>query len=153
MGRGPGGPAPNTTNRRIKVIESFVGEHAFLSNFFPCKIVYEGIEYPSTEHAFQAAKTPDRETRLIIAAKKKPGQAKHAGGKPPSELPNSQNSQTRVSTPEPKSGLRKIQKKQSATQKVKNLSGTSGSKQPTRSIKRTSHQTQVTRVVLNSSKS
>ena len=63
------------------MIESFIGEHAFLSNFFPCKIVYEGIEYPSTEHAFQAAKAPDRETRLIIAAKKKPGQAKHAGGK------------------------------------------------------------------------
>jgi len=63
------------------MIESFEGEHEFLSNFWPCKVVYEGIEYPSSEHAYQAAKAPDLETRLIIAAKKTPGQAKRAGSR------------------------------------------------------------------------
>jgi len=45
-------------------IESFHGEHRWLSNFWPCEIEYEGIDYPSTEHAFQAAKTLDETERL-----------------------------------------------------------------------------------------
>tara|TARA_R110000868_G_scaffold47769_7_gene156242 strand:+ start:1065 stop:1544 length:480 start_codon:yes stop_codon:yes gene_type:complete len=63
------------------MIEKFDEDFAFLSNFWPCDIEFEGIVFPSTEHAFQAAKTNDRETRLIIAAKKTPGQAKRAGGR------------------------------------------------------------------------
>ena len=65
------------------MIEEFDGDFAFLSNFWPCSVEFEGIVFPSTEHAFQAAKTNDRETRLIIAAKKTPGQAKRAGGRLP----------------------------------------------------------------------
>jgi len=41
------------------IIERFTGKHAFLSNFHPCMVVYEGVTYPSTEHAYQAAKTLD----------------------------------------------------------------------------------------------
>lgn len=63
------------------MIEQFDGEFSFLSNFYPCKIEFEGIVYPTSEHAFQAAKAPDHETRLIIAAKKTPGQAKRAGSR------------------------------------------------------------------------
>jgi N-glycosidase YbiA len=36
----------------------FTHDHFFLSNFFPCKIEFEGSVYPTTENAFQAAKFP-----------------------------------------------------------------------------------------------
>lgn len=38
------------------VIDEFKGENRFLSNFWPCKVVYEGEIYPSVENAYQAAK-------------------------------------------------------------------------------------------------
>lgn len=60
-------------------INSFNNEFAFLSNFYSSPIVYEGIEYPTVEHAFQAAKTFDFETRVKIAAAATPGQAKRLG--------------------------------------------------------------------------
>jgi ribA/ribD-fused uncharacterized protein len=40
-----------------KVINSFSGEYNWLSNFYPSKIYLYGVEYPSVENAFQAAKT------------------------------------------------------------------------------------------------
>ena len=36
----------------------FTHDHFFLSNFFPCKVEFEGAVYPTTENAFQAAKFP-----------------------------------------------------------------------------------------------
>ena len=36
----------------------FTHDYFFLSNFFPCKIEFEGAIYPTTENAFQAAKSP-----------------------------------------------------------------------------------------------
>ena len=39
------------------VIDSFVGEYYFLSNFYPCSIEHDGLRYPSSEHAYQAAKS------------------------------------------------------------------------------------------------
>ena len=39
-------------------ILGFTHDHFFLSNFFPCKIEFEGATYPTTENAFQAAKSP-----------------------------------------------------------------------------------------------
>lgn len=38
----------------------FFGPYRWLSNFWKCPngIVYEGLKYPSTEHAYQAAKVP-----------------------------------------------------------------------------------------------
>ena len=62
-------------------IKTFAGAHAFLSNFWPSPINYEGIEYPTVEHAFQAAKTKDIEIRQTIAKAKTAGAAKRAGGK------------------------------------------------------------------------
>lgn len=38
-------------------IKQFQGEYRFLSNFWPCDILFDGLSYPSTENAFQAAKT------------------------------------------------------------------------------------------------
>ncbi len=63
------------------MIDSFKGENSFLSNFHPSPIVMDGIAYATVEHAFQAAKTEDQETRRKIANKDTPGKAKRAGGK------------------------------------------------------------------------
>lgn len=62
-------------------IASFSGKYRFLSNFFPAVVEYEGIVYPSTEHAYQAAKTLDIEVRKEIAALPTAGKAKRAGYK------------------------------------------------------------------------
>ena len=67
----------------MQVIEQFDGEHRFLSNFFPAAIVYGRIEYPTVEHAFQAAKTDDRASKLTVAAAPSPGAAKRIGRKVP----------------------------------------------------------------------
>jgi ribA/ribD-fused uncharacterized protein len=40
--------------------------HAFLSNFYPCRVHYKGIRYPALEYAYQAAKTLDKEERKDI---------------------------------------------------------------------------------------
>lgn len=53
--------------------------HSPLSNFFPCPIVYGGIEYPTNEHAFQAAKSTDTYVRQQVASLASPGQAKKMG--------------------------------------------------------------------------
>ncbi len=62
-------------------IESFKGPHSFLSNFHPAPTTYEGVDYPTSEHAFQAAKTLDVEARKKVAALSTPGKAKAAGKK------------------------------------------------------------------------
>ncbi len=49
-------------------IESFSGQYRFLSNFYPAQVTYEGITYPSTENAFQAAKMPDLSLRKQFVA-------------------------------------------------------------------------------------
>ena len=61
------------------MITRFSGQYDFLSNFYPCKILYEGIEYPSTEHAYQAQKTLDNNIRKEIASLSTPGESKRAG--------------------------------------------------------------------------
>lgn len=48
--------------------KGFSGEYEFLSNFYPCQIVYNGITYPSVEHAYQAAKTKNIKDKKRIAA-------------------------------------------------------------------------------------
>ena len=45
--------------KEIKVVATkdgtaFQSHHAYLSNMFPCKIVYEGLEYKSSEHLYFA---------------------------------------------------------------------------------------------------
>ena len=61
-------------------IESFQGAYRFLSNFWPAEVEYEGLVYPSSEHAYQAAKTIDPEARKAFLDIK-PGQAKRKGRK------------------------------------------------------------------------
>lgn len=61
------------------MIDSFSGEYDFLSNFYEAPICYDGISYPTNEHAFQAAKTLDFVKRLEISDLRTPGQAKKQG--------------------------------------------------------------------------
>jgi len=60
-------------------IANFDGKYAWLSNFAESPIEYEGIQYPTVEHAFQAAKTFDGDKRAAIAELETPGKAKRAG--------------------------------------------------------------------------
>lgn len=41
-----------------KRICGFFGTFRWLSNFFPCKVHFEGLDYPCLENAYQAAKWP-----------------------------------------------------------------------------------------------
>ena len=60
-------------------IDRFRGAHQFLSNFYESPIEFEGMEYRTVEHAFQAAKTLDTAERSKIAAAASPTAAKRAG--------------------------------------------------------------------------
>ena len=64
------------SQQKADKIESFSGVFRFLSNFYPAPVHYEGIDYPTSEHAFQAAKTVDKNQRLNIAMLETPGEAK-----------------------------------------------------------------------------
>lgn len=65
----------------MNLVDVFKGEYRFLSNFWLCKISYEGISYPSVEHAYVAAKTLDERERVKISKLKYPSDAKKAGYK------------------------------------------------------------------------
>jgi len=65
----------------MEMIEKFSGKYRFLSNFYMAEVVYEGITYPSTEHAFQAAKSLSLTERRFIHKLKKASEAKKAGKK------------------------------------------------------------------------
>jgi len=61
------------------IIDRFVDEHSFLSNFFPSTIVVEGKFYKTVEHAYQALKSEDHNVREIIRSADTPGKAKRLG--------------------------------------------------------------------------
>jgi ribA/ribD-fused uncharacterized protein len=50
-----------------------------LSNFYKTTIYYEGEKYASVEHAYQAYKTLDHDTRKMIREATSPGAAKKLG--------------------------------------------------------------------------
>lgn len=55
--------------------------YEFLSNFYPARVEFEGIWYPTTEHAYQAAKSLKITDRMRIGLLPTAGQAKRAGQK------------------------------------------------------------------------
>merc|ERR1719469_1437186 len=60
----------------------FRDEHYFLSNMFMTtglSVDFEGLAFPSSEHAYVAAKTLDRKVRQEIAETESPGDAKRYG--------------------------------------------------------------------------
>lgn len=66
-------------------INHFAYEHAFYSNFYPITVTMDGVAYASVEHAYQAAKTTDKDKRWIftleVNPRLTPGQAKNLGQK------------------------------------------------------------------------
>jgi ribA/ribD-fused uncharacterized protein len=58
---------------------SFQGPHRFLSNFWPAPVRYGGILFPTTEHAYQAAKSDDVNEAIRVSLLKTPGDAKRVG--------------------------------------------------------------------------
>lgn len=65
----------------MEIINSFHGQYDFLSNFYPCIIQFEGLNYPTVEHAYQAGKSTEFFYRKLIAAlpAEKAGLAKRRG--------------------------------------------------------------------------
>jgi len=45
------------------LIFQFSAKYEFLSNFYKCRVAFEGLVYQSSEAAYQAAKTQDQETK------------------------------------------------------------------------------------------
>jgi ribA/ribD-fused uncharacterized protein len=66
-------------NVESNAITRFRGDYFFLSNFFPCGILFDGLDYPTLEHAYQASKTTVQELRCQIRDAKTPGTAKRMG--------------------------------------------------------------------------
>lgn len=64
----------------LEPITSYQGSYRWLSNFYPCVVAYEGVEYPTTEHAYQATKTLNIDHRRAISVLPTPYDAKREGG-------------------------------------------------------------------------
>jgi ribA/ribD-fused uncharacterized protein len=62
-------------------IDEFTGDYHFLSNFYPCNVIYEGLTYPSSEHAYQAAKSTDPDDRIYVKKAPDPSESKKRGRK------------------------------------------------------------------------
>jgi hypothetical protein len=63
-----------------KAIKWFDGTyHDFLSNFHPGSVLLDGFEYPTVEHAYQAAKCADSSDRTPFKLARSPGLAKRMG--------------------------------------------------------------------------
>lgn len=74
------------------MIDKFEGRFAFLSNFYPCLIEYQGIIYPSVEHMYVAMKVNNQQLingiyytpndfREMISKIKTAGEAERIGRK------------------------------------------------------------------------
>ena len=60
-------------------ITAFEGPYRFLSNTWPQPIVVDGIQYPTTEHAYQAAKASSHTEKRLIREAASPARAKRLG--------------------------------------------------------------------------
>lgn len=75
---------PGAEETRAEVgpqINSFQGDYFFLSNYAPARVRLNGLEFPTVEHAYQAAKTLEAGAREKIRAASTPGLAKKMGSK------------------------------------------------------------------------
>lgn len=61
-------------------ITSFSGEFVWLSNFYPARVQYAGLTYPTVENAYQAAKLLDPGVRIPFT-RCTPREAKRMGGR------------------------------------------------------------------------
>lgn len=65
----------------MDTINSFRGKNYFLSNFSLNPVEYDGVTWPTSEHAYQAAKTHDKDKKTMIQLCDSPGLSKKAGKK------------------------------------------------------------------------
>lgn len=63
-------------DKELKPINEFEGDYYFLSNFYPCQIIYNGYMFKSSESAFQSAKDLSRQSEFESLT---PGRAKKLG--------------------------------------------------------------------------
>lgn len=63
-------------DKELEPIDSFEGDYYFLSNFYPCQIVYKGYIFKSSESAFQSDKDLSRQKDFELLS---PGRAKRLG--------------------------------------------------------------------------
>lgn len=61
------------------MIETFTGKYRFLSNFWYVDVLWDGITFPTVEHAYQASKCVNEMDRQHILKLNSPGKAKRAG--------------------------------------------------------------------------
>lgn len=73
---------------REPAIKEFKGDHDFLSNFYPFPIIYRGLIWPTTEHAFQAAKFKNGVYTELIRKTHSPGKVKKMGRAHPIQTPD-----------------------------------------------------------------
>ena len=60
------------------MIDKFDGNNSFLSNFYPCTVIYDGLTYSSSEAAYQAAKCANISMRAQFTTMN-PSKAKRMG--------------------------------------------------------------------------
>ena len=60
-------------------VTQFKGDYFFLSNFYRHSIVYKGILYPSSEHAYVSVKSDDPEFKLKVSKTSTAGKVKSLG--------------------------------------------------------------------------
>lgn len=66
----------------MKIIDNFkIEPYTFLSNMYPAIVKYNNNNYPTVEHAFQAAKTLDTKEQYLIWSCHNPYEAKKIGRK------------------------------------------------------------------------
>lgn len=58
-------------------IDTFRGRWTRLGNYSYCTVFYKGHAYPTTEHAYQAQKTLNKDLQRVIRHATGPAQAKH----------------------------------------------------------------------------
>lgn len=63
----------------MKAITRFSGSRAVLSNFYPSPVYFDGVLYPTVEHAYQATKTMNPAERCQVRDAPTPGRAKALG--------------------------------------------------------------------------
>jgi len=63
----------------IPIIDAFSGEYRFLSNFADAPTPHRGRLFPTSEHAYAAAKTDDPVAQQVILASPSPAEAKRIG--------------------------------------------------------------------------
>jgi len=62
-----------------RIIDSFIGSYDFLSNFYTAPTMFDGTLYPTSEHAYQAAKSVDANERIKVLNAVSAGAAKKIG--------------------------------------------------------------------------